>query len=263
MYDYFADCHVYPPSDFQNKFRMRKSLFIKFMTDIVQYDQYFLQKSDCTRTLGHTTKVKITAALHMLVYRATAHLNDYLKIRETTFRTACMNFCHAINNIYKDDYLDYLQRLMNADIFRLLSETNEREFSGMLRSLDCMYWKWKNYPVAHHSTYRGQKDHLTIILEALTLYDTWIWHAYFEMPDAANDLNVLYRSDLFDDILEGRAPNVNFSVKGRQYNRGARAACLSIIAFCWVLIHILLSGVWTLLLSNISACSFCDSITSL
>ena len=90
----------------------------------------------------------------------------------------------------------------------------------MLESLDCTHWQWKNCPVAQHGTYRGHKGHPTIILEAVASYDTWIWHAYFGMSGAANDLNVLYRSDLFNDILEGRAPNVNFSVNGRQYNRG-------------------------------------------
>ena len=82
-----------------------------------------------------------------------------------------------------------------------------------------MHWQWKICPVAHHGTYRDHKCHPIIILEAVTLYDTWIWHAYCGRSGIANDLNVLYRSDLFDDVLEGRAPNVNFIVNGRQYNR--------------------------------------------
>jgi hypothetical protein len=218
MRDYFVDRPLYPPSDFQNKFRMRKPLFMKIMADVVQHDQYFLQKPDCTGTLGHTPEVKITAALRMLAYGTPAHLNDdYLKIGETTSNEACMSFCHAINKIYEGDYL---RRPTNADIFRLLSKATERGFPGMLGSLDCMHWQWKNCPVAHHGTYRGHKGHPTIILEAVASYDTWIWHAYFGMPGAANDLNVLYRSNLFDDVLEGRAPNVNFSVNGRQYSRG-------------------------------------------
>ena len=123
MRDYFADRHVYPPSDFRNKFRMRKTLFMKVMTNVVQYNQYFLQKSDYIRRLGHTPEMKITVALCMLAYGKPTHLNhNYLKIRETTSKTICMNFYHAINNIYKDDYL---QRPTNADISRILSKANK------------------------------------------------------------------------------------------------------------------------------------------
>ena len=103
MRDYFANRPVYPPSDFRNKFRMGKLLFMEIMADVVQHDQYFLRKPDCTRTLRHTPEVKITAALCMLAYRTPAHLNVYLKIGETTSRASCMNFCHAVNNIYEDD----------------------------------------------------------------------------------------------------------------------------------------------------------------
>ena len=77
---------------------------MKIMADVVQHDQYFLQKPDYTRTFGHTPEVKITAALRTLAYETPAHLNDdYLKIGETTSRASCMNFCHAVNNIYEDD----------------------------------------------------------------------------------------------------------------------------------------------------------------
>ncbi|CAA7056828.1 unnamed protein product [Microthlaspi erraticum] len=56
----------------------------------------------------------------------------------------------------------------------------------------------------------------TIVLEAAS-YDLWIWHAFFGPPGTLNDINVLHRSPVFDDILEGRAPKVSFSVNGHQY----------------------------------------------
>ncbi|XP_024199994.1 uncharacterized protein LOC112203230 [Rosa chinensis] len=43
----------------------------------------------------------------------------------------------------------------------------------------------------------------TIILEAVASYDTWIWHAFFGMPGSCNDLNVLAKSLLFDELTAG------------------------------------------------------------
>ncbi|GJW73304.1 RNA-directed DNA polymerase, eukaryota, partial [Tanacetum coccineum] len=47
----------------------------------------------------------------------------------------------------------------------------------------------------------------------------WIWHAYFEVSDANNDLNVLYDSSLFDDFLSDTAPEAPFVVNGRTYKK--------------------------------------------
>ncbi|GKC32789.1 hypothetical protein Tco_1040083 [Tanacetum coccineum] len=41
-----------------------------------------------------------------------------------------------------------------------------------------------------------------------------IWHAYFEVPGANNDLNVLYGSPLFDDEIADIAPKCPFVVNG-------------------------------------------------
>ncbi|XP_020262703.1 uncharacterized protein LOC109838693 [Asparagus officinalis] len=64
----------------------------------------------------------------------------------------------------------------------------------------------------------GHKGTATVILEAVASYDLWIWHAFFGLPCSLNDINVLDRSPVFDDIESGEAPMVNFTVNGRQYN---------------------------------------------
>ena len=52
----------------------------------------------------------------------------------------------------------------------------------------------------------------------VTSYDLWIWHAFFGPPGTLNDINVLDRSPVFDDIIQGQAPNVTFTVNGREYH---------------------------------------------
>nr|VDC84987.1 unnamed protein product [Brassica oleracea] len=43
----------------------------------------------------------------------------------------------------------------------------------------------------------------TIVLEAVASEDLWMWHAFFGLPGTLNDINVLDRSPVFDDIIQG------------------------------------------------------------
>nr|GEW67337.1 hypothetical protein [Tanacetum cinerariifolium] len=47
----------------------------------------------------------------------------------------------------------------------------------------------------------------------------WFWHAYFGVPGVNNDLNVLYGSFLFDDVLSDTALKAPLVVNGRTYNK--------------------------------------------
>lgn len=58
------------------------------------------------------------------------------------------------------------------------------------------------------------------MLEAVASYDIWIWHAFFGAAGSNNDINVLDQSPLFTEQLQGRAPAVQFSINGTQYNMG-------------------------------------------
>ena len=40
------------------------------------------------------------------------------------------------------------------------------------------------------------------MLEAVVLYDLWIWFVFFGVAGANNDLNVLSYSMLFDDLID-------------------------------------------------------------
>ena len=58
------------------------------------------------------------------------------------------------------------------------------------------------------------------MLEAIASYDRWIWHGFFSTPSSNNDLNVLNQSLLFTQVLQGRAPEVKFTINGSEYNMG-------------------------------------------
>ncbi|CAN6712396.1 unnamed protein product [Malus baccata var. baccata] len=57
----------------------------------------------------------------------------------------------------------------------------------------------------------------TIVLEDVASYDIWIWHAFFSVPGSNNDIN---SSPLFDDVVNGWAPEFQYKINGNRYELG-------------------------------------------
>ncbi|GJR90869.1 putative nuclease HARBI1 isoform X2 [Tanacetum coccineum] len=106
----------------------------------------------------------------------------------------------------------YLRKPTSKDVVKIQQKHNNvHDFPGMLGSIDCMHWEWKNYPVSWQGQYgRGDKKYSTIMLEDVASQDLWIWHAFYRMAGANNDINVLDNSPLFDDLLDDLAPVVPY-----------------------------------------------------
>ena len=130
-------------------------------------------------------------------------------------RSCLQHFVDGIISLYGDTYL---RRPTAEDMQRLLQYAERRGFPGMVGSIDCMHWEWKNCPTAWQGQFARGHGKPTIVLEAVASHDMWIWHAFFGTPGSCNDINVLDRSPVFDDVLEGRSPLVNFTVNGHEYN---------------------------------------------
>ena len=148
-----------------------------------------MQRRNAANTLGLSGEQKMTATLRMLAYGMSADsLDGYVRIGETTTIECVKRFCHGVVEIFGPEYL----RSPNAaNISRLLRKANQRGFPGMLGSLYCMHWAWKNCPTTYHGMYTGHVHRPTIVLEVVASYDLWIWHAFFSMPRSNNDINVL------------------------------------------------------------------------
>ncbi|XP_050275352.1 uncharacterized protein LOC126717583 [Quercus robur] len=216
--DYFADTPVYPPNLFRRRFRMSRSLFLRIQSRVETYESYFIQKRDGAQKWGLSSLQKITAALRMLAYGVTADfMDEYVRIGESTAMKSLKKFVKAVVDIFSKEYL---RSPNNDDIARLLANGERRGFPGMLGSIDCMHWKWKNCPVAWKGQYSGHIHEPTIVLEAVASYDLWIWHAFFGLPGSNNDINVLERSPIFSELEQGRAPAVNYSINGHEYKMG-------------------------------------------
>ncbi|XP_020262276.1 uncharacterized protein LOC109838230 [Asparagus officinalis] len=182
---------------------MLRSLFLRIVDVVKDHDYYFQQQSDGLGRMRLSPLQKVTAIFCMLAYGLPADATDeYIKISESTVIGSMTKFCRAMVEIFAERYL----RTPNANnIARLLYIGKKRGFLGMLGSLDCMHWKWKNYPTAWSGQYARRNGSPTIILEAVAAYDLWICHAYFGMPGTNNDINVLESSNLFSYLAQGSA----------------------------------------------------------
>jgi hypothetical protein len=197
---------------------MSCSLFLRIKSTLEATEPYFVQRRNAAGRLGLSSFQKMTVAIRMLAYGTTADLCDeYVSIGETTAMKCVKKFVKAVvSNFFEE----YLRSPTNNDIARLLALGESRGFPGMLGSIDCMHWKWKNCPTAWQGNFTGHIHEPTIILEAVASYDLWIWHAFFGLPGSHNDINVLERSSVFTELAEGRAPLVNYSINGNNYTMG-------------------------------------------
>ncbi|XP_062098508.1 uncharacterized protein LOC133804360 [Humulus lupulus] len=217
--DYFSDEPVYTEYQFRRRFRMRRHVFLRIVQALENHSEYFHTRFDAVGRRGLSPLQKCTAAMRMLAYGAPAdYVDEYVRIGETTAIECLVNFVRGVNDIFGTEYL---RRPNAGDIRRLLQIGEVRGFPGMLGSIDCMHWEWKNCPVAWKGQFtRGDHGRAIIMLEAVASQDLWIWHAFFGVPGSNNDLNVLNQSPLFTEILQGQAPRVEFTINGTQFNKG-------------------------------------------
>ncbi|XP_024013221.1 uncharacterized protein LOC112087545 [Eutrema salsugineum] len=170
------------------------------------------QKKDALGRSGLSLLQKCTAAILLLAYGTAAdRVDEYLRLGETTARACLEHFEEGIVDLFGDEYL---RRPTPEDLQQLL---HIGELRGFLGSIDCMHWEWKNCSTAWKGQYSRGSGKPIIVLEAVASYDLWIWHAFFGPPGTLNDINVFDRSPVFDDIIQGKAPRVNFSVNGTEY----------------------------------------------
>ena len=108
----------------------------------------------------------------MLTYGVPADATDeYVRIGESTTIESLRRFVAAVVDLFEEEYLRYPNE---ADTVRLLALGEQNGFPGMLGSIDCMHWAWKNFPIEWQDQYKGHLEEPTIILEAVASNDLWI-----------------------------------------------------------------------------------------
>jgi hypothetical protein len=142
--DYFADNPLHGEVVFRRRFRMSQKLFLKILYALRDYNSYFRYKLDCTGMAGFSVLQKCTVAMRMLAYGAPGDsTDDYLWMAESTAFDCFYRFCRAVIAVFGGIYL---RSLIVQDTAQILAFNKARGFPGILESIDCMHWKWKNCP---------------------------------------------------------------------------------------------------------------------
>ncbi|WVZ88227.1 LOW QUALITY PROTEIN: hypothetical protein U9M48_034771, partial [Paspalum notatum var. saurae] len=208
--DFFGPNPVYPDSYFRRMYRMSIRLFRRIADAVTAYDDYFPQGTNAALKEGSHPYQKILVSLKILAMGCTPFSID----REFSISRS------VIDKSFKKFIRAVLRAPTPEDIQALLHTAEQRGFPDMLGSIDCMHWAWEKCPVGWQGEHIGHVDKPTLILEAVAGPNLWIWHAFFGMPGSMNDINVLHRSPVFDDIASGNAPPVSYVVNGNQYDMG-------------------------------------------
>lgn len=201
---YLGSDPVYDAEMFRRRYRVSRDIYSRVHDAIVGHDSYFVQKSNCCGKHGIASHVKITAALRILAYGLPPDaIDDYLCMSSTTARETLRRFCCAVIDTLGPEYL---RSATTAEIKKMLRESKKRGTPGLLGSIDCCKWVWKNCPTAWHGQFKGKEKAATVTLEAICDRSLWIWHAFFGMPGSMNDINVVEASTIMSKIAEGSFP---------------------------------------------------------
>ena len=167
--DYFSAEPTYPPNYFRRRFRMNRPLFTGIVNRLSNEVPYFQHRRDAVGRYGLSPLQKCTAAIRMLAYGCAGDMVDeYLRMGETTALLCLEKFTEGIINLYGEEYL---RRPTPEDLQRLLDIGEVRGFPGMIGSIDCMHWEWKNCPHSWKGQYCRGSGKPTIVLEAVASQD--------------------------------------------------------------------------------------------
>ncbi|XP_068344035.1 uncharacterized protein [Pyrus communis] len=145
MNNYFNPNSVYTEEDFRRCFRMRCHVFEHLLRDVQHVNPYFQQKRNKACRPGFSPHQKVTAALRMMAYGSPDDsMDETHDMSEFTCFDTLEQFCDTIVQVFKDKYL---YEPNQEDLNWLFSKAEDSGFPGMIGSLDCMHWDWKNCPI--------------------------------------------------------------------------------------------------------------------
>ncbi|GKA33160.1 nucleotide-binding alpha-beta plait domain-containing protein [Tanacetum coccineum] len=170
--------------------RLINDYFDDHSDPLPKHFKFFKVRPDATGRMSLSVIMKCIAAVRQLAYGNTPNaFDEYFQMSERTARDCLLHFNKCIIDLYMSKYLrkptlEDVEKIYNQDVTR-------HGFPGMLGSIDS---------VASH--------------------DLWIWHAFFGVAGANNDINVLDNSSLFDDLLDDKALVAPIMVNGVGFENG-------------------------------------------
>lgn len=168
---------------------MHKDLFNTIAQAVEKHDPCFTLRRNAVGKISASPLMKCTAAVRVLAYGIAAYyIDEYIRIGEDTILECVNRFLQVVIEIFGPGYL---RAPTDEDTTRLMAQSEERGWAGMLGSIDCVHWTWKNCPMTWQGQFREHCHDPTFIVKVVASEDLWIFHSYFGFPSSHNDLNVL------------------------------------------------------------------------
>jgi hypothetical protein len=121
---------------------MWRTSFLSIMHKLSKTSLYFSERYDATDRVDLNALQKCSAIMRQLVYgMATDTIDEYLELRKSTALECLEYYCPGIIECFE---AEFLRRPTVADTQHLLVKAEEREFPGMLWSIDCMHYQCHN-----------------------------------------------------------------------------------------------------------------------
>ena len=98
----------------------------------------------------------------------------------------------------------YLRPMSKYDAVKVTDlHLKHHKVPGLLDSLDCTHFYWKNFPMAWQGQFTVKEGSPTIIMEAVADYNLLIWYPTIGRAGSLNNINIWDTSPLHDHLLSG------------------------------------------------------------
>ncbi len=202
--DYLGPSPRFSMDDFKRMFRMSRVMYNDIRNILCATDPFFRDGFDITGRKKISTDAKLMIAIKVLAYGSCANsFRDYYQLGDSTARLAVKHFTAGIASDHSLQET-FLRSMSPSDAKRVESMHYEQHgVRGIAGSLDCSHVPWVNCPVAHHGQFKGKEEVPTVIIEVVSDYQLFAWHAVAGYAGTFNDINVWDNSLLHRSLIDG------------------------------------------------------------
>ena len=115
-------------------------------------------------------------------------MHEYTGVAEQTAKLALESFCRWVIRTYGDEFLNSWGE---AEIRKEMEVNAKRGFPGMMGSIDCVHWQWKNYLIAWQGMYQDRNHKRSIVAEAICGHDMYFYQVYVGLPGSLNNTAIM------------------------------------------------------------------------
>ena len=192
LQDYISPTPIFNNCQFARIFYVSRTTANRLFALLAQDDPFFQERIQLgTGQRSICPNVKFLCELKCIAYgMLPSAFLDYFQMGETTARECIKRVAFGISN---NAYLrsKYLRSMTRSDARKASAlHLATHGVAGMIGSMDCMHVGWKNCPVAWQGQYEGKEGKPTLVLEAFSDTNLFIWHQCFGWAGTLNDVNI-------------------------------------------------------------------------